>query len=170
MTDQPSAASPAAFEPQPAHEIPPAEAEIPAEATPPAPRRSLLVRLGCAGALVIWFALLLTPILLIVLAAQGEIGLWYGARVPDSEAHPLLQVRLLMDIDNQGFSLTHSSINAQTATSTCMQTDVRYFLWEGEGENASYCDCYARADPDAPWAYLASSPGACGADAPDAVE
>jgi hypothetical protein len=51
-----------------------------------------------------------------------------------------------------------------------MQTDVRYFLWEGEGENATYCDCYQRANADAPWGYRGSTPGACGADAPDAVE
>jgi hypothetical protein len=168
MTDpSPTATSTAPVDSAPTASDPPVEGE---EAVLAAPRRGILGRLGCAGALVIWFTLLLTPIMLIVLAAQGEIGLWYGGSVPDSEAHPLLQVRLLMDIENQGFSLTHSSIRAQNDTSTCMQTDVRYFLWEGEGEDATYCDCYHRANADAPWDYLASSLGACGADAPDAVE
>lgn len=140
--------------------------------TPDAPagvrrQRGLLGRLGCVALFVVWLFFMLLPSLLIILAIQGEIGLWHGGRIPDSEAHPLLLIKLLNDpenLDHQGFSVTTSSVSRAAETEICLQTHVRYFLWEGDGPPASYCDCYTRAsaDAEAGWDYAGSTQGACG--------
>jgi hypothetical protein len=124
-------------------------------------RRGCLGRLGCGALLVIWLFFVMLPTFLLILAIQGELGLWHGGDIPEPEAHPMILVRLLMDIDNQGFSVTTSSIVGQTETNACVQTHVRFLLWEGEGEDVSYCDCYERASENTAWLYNASTPGLC---------
>jgi hypothetical protein len=151
------------------------EAEAPGEQIASVrPPRSFLGRLGCILAAVVWGFILLLPAFLITLAVQDELGLWHGGRIPDNEGHPLLLFKLLSDPDhpeNEGISVTTSTVSRATETEMCLQTHVRYFLWVSEAEPASYCDCYTRADAEAEWAYAGSTSGACGAaDAGDSGE
>lgn len=124
-------------------------------------RRGCLGRLGCGAMFFVWLFFVMLPTFLLIMAMQGELGLWHGGDVPEPEAHPIILVRLLMDIDTQGFSVTTSSIASQTETAACMQTHVQFLLWEGEGEAVSYCDCYQRASANTAWLYNASTLGLC---------
>lgn len=126
------------------------------------PKRSLLNRIGCWILVVFWFILILTPACLLVLAIQGEIALWHGSGFPESASHPLLQAKLLMDADTRGLNITSSSLVDVAGDQTCVQTHVRYLLWQGRGQNVSYCDCYTRENTD--WTFVASSPGVCAAN------
>ncbi|HRL13767.1 MAG TPA: hypothetical protein PKX07_17940 [Aggregatilineales bacterium] len=129
------------------------------EAAPRA-RRGPLRRLGCGIALVIWFVILLFPGFLLLLAIQQEVVVWHGRGFPEAESHPLVQVKLIMDARTRGVSITSSHISIEDSQNACVQTNVNYLLWQGTGEAASYCDCYARAG-ESGWTLTETYSGAC---------
>jgi hypothetical protein len=108
----------------------------------------------------VWFVILLIPGFLLLLAIQQEVAVWHGSGFPDSESHPLAQVKLIMDARTRGVSLTSSHISREDGQNACVQTNVRYLLWQGQGEPASYCDCYQRADNER-WQLSETYGGAC---------
>jgi hypothetical protein len=124
-------------------------------------RRAVVRRVGCGVAVILWALFMLIPGFLLLLAVQNEVIIWHGSGVPEPEAHPLLQVKLLMEIQTRGVSITTSSLQAGANHQTCMQTHVRYVLWQGQGENVSYCDCYTRAEGDT-WQFISTVSGSCG--------
>lgn len=122
---------------------------------------------GCAwrlGCLLVWLPLMLLPLCLFVMAVQGEVALWHGQSFPESAEHPYLQAKLQMDIDTRGLNVTRSYIsNSNSAdTAVCVQTNVRFVLWQGSGEPVDYCDCYIRDSAEQPWSFDTRSPGLCG--------
>lgn len=119
--------------------------EVVSEAAEPK-RRSPLRRIGCGVLLVIWFALLLTPCFLITLAVQQEVRISTGG-APGQE----LRVWLLMEVDTRGVGVSTGTVKSQTDTNMCVQTDIRYFLWQGSEESVSYCECYQRSSADDVW-------------------
>lgn len=107
--------------------------------------------------MVVWFLLVLTPCALGILATQGEITVNLGS-VPGQQ----LRAWLIMEPDERGIGLSSpATVNTSRENALCMQTDVRYLLWEGEAESVSYCECYARDSADAAWAFVPSEPTAC---------
>jgi hypothetical protein len=114
-----------------------------------------------AGCLIIWIPLILLPIIFIVLATQNEIAVWHGDSMPEGSAHPVIQVKLIMEIDTRGLNITRSYLATETDQSLCVQTDVSFLLWQGRGDNVSYCDCYAREATTQPWLFSASTAGVC---------
>lgn len=118
-------------------------------------KTSGLRRVGCGLAVILWFMLLLMPCVLFYLAANGEIRIWHDA-VPDPHAHPRLLLSLLSEKEDRGLRIEASSVFNPDADdlSTCVQTDVRFLLWESQGGNqdVTYCECYQRSNADAVWA------------------
>ena len=133
--------------------LPADEAENPV--TPQRPRRSPLARLGCGVALVIWGLLLLTPCFFITLAVRGEISLDTG---PAPEQR--LRIWLIMEADERGLGISTTSSVPQ-ADLTCIQTDVRFVLWEGEAEPVSYCHCYEHPPDSDTWNLQAVTSNTC---------
>lgn len=127
----------------------------------PVRRRGCLWRGGCAVLLFGWVVLLSIPTFMFILATQGEIAVWHGDRVPSSSEHPLLKITLLMEMETRGLNITTSNIGSDGDGEVCVQTHVNYLLWEGEGEFASYCDCYQRADVESQWALSRTFSGSC---------
>lgn len=123
--------------------------------------KGCLWRMGCV---VIWLPLILLPVLLFSLAFNGDVSLWHGAGFPESSQHPFLQARLLMEIDTRGVNITRSYIASSSPDdlSACVETEVRFLLWQGKGEPADYCDCYARETTDAAWTFQSQSASTCG--------
>ncbi|GAB4510512.1 MAG: hypothetical protein OHK0046_07510 [Anaerolineae bacterium] len=128
----------------------------------PAKRPSLLRRVGCGCLLVIWFTVLLLPLFLFILAADGEIRFGHSGDVPDKHEHPLFEVKLVSEIDFRGLSITNSTIERPDDTNLCVQTNVRYLLWQGEGEAATFCDCYTRETTESTWQLTGTNMAACG--------
>lgn len=125
-------------------------------------RRGCLWRFGCV---VLWLPLMLLPLFLFLLATQGEVALWHNASFPSSAEHPFLQVKLLMDIDTRGLNITRSYISTPPSGSdaVCVQTNVRFLLWQGQGEAVDYCDCYAPHDDGSDgWTFVSTNSGLCG--------
>ncbi|GAB1421819.1 hypothetical protein MASR2M15_20100 [Anaerolineales bacterium] len=116
-------------------------------AHPPNP----IKRAGCGFLLIGWFLLLLLPCFLFSLAARGTLGIGHPG-LPEPENHPLVQVQLISEIDYRGLALTRSYLSSQTDSNLCIETAVSYLLWEGEGDNALYCECYFLTD-SGDWQY-----------------
>lgn len=133
---------------------------IPVQTETNSPRqRSPLARLGCAVGLIFWFLLILSPCILFTLAQRGELTLDLGG-APGQTA----RLWLVMEADERGLGLSLPSVQTRDdGTALCVQTDVRYYFWQGEADPVSYCECYRRAAPDAAWAFSASHEGACSA-------
>lgn len=126
-------------------------------------KRKLWNRIGCWVMVVFWFLVLLIPLGLFILAIEGDITIKRGG-VPDSHEHPLLQLSLIMESDARGLRVTNTSLHHPSDNDLCVQTNVRFVLWEGEGDSASYCDCYTRPDEDADWVFESYSDSACDVD------
>jgi hypothetical protein len=126
-----------------------------AEVVPALPRNPIR-RAGCILALVGWFAILLLPCFLIVLATQQEISITTGDA-------PGQQIRLwlISEADERGVALSTASVHQSTQNTICVQTDVRYMLWAGSSEPSTYCDCYERASADASWSFITTTSGVC---------
>lgn len=117
-------------------------------------RISRFRRLGCGLLVPLWFMLLLMPCALFYLAVNGEIRIWHDS-VPDPHSQPRLLVSLISEMDDRGLRIATSSVFNPDADnlSTCVETNVRFLLWESQGGNqdVTYCECYRRADDVSAW-------------------
>jgi hypothetical protein len=121
------------------------------------PRRpSPIRRAGCIVAVVIWFVILLLPCFLIVLAVQQEITISTGS-VPGQQ----IRLWLISEAEARGLAISTASLHQTADNAACVQTDVRYFLWAGESEPSSYCECYQRVSANASWVSTSMASGAC---------
>ena len=119
-------------------------------------RRSAIRRAGCIVALILWFLILLTPCLLIVLATQQEIVITTGS-APGQQT----RIWLVSEADQRGIVLSTASVRQPSENVLCVQTDVRFFLWAGEAEPTSYCECYERFSSSDPWTLVSTASGVC---------
>jgi hypothetical protein len=53
---------------------------------------------------------------------------------------------LLQEPDERGFGIENGRIvsGGEEEGQYCIVTSLTYLLWEGEGEDVSYCNCYER--------------------------
>lgn len=128
----------------------------PADPIPLKPR-SLLRRLGCGFILVIWFTLILSPCLCIVLATQGEITLQLSD-VPGNS----IRVWLVNEAHERGLGISRPTIRSSgDDNSVCVQTEVSFIFWEGTGEPTQFCDCYARPQGGGDWTLTGTPSDTC---------
>ncbi|MCL4253889.1 MAG: hypothetical protein KJ043_08925 [Anaerolineae bacterium] len=125
------------------------------------PKRNPLRRLGCTVLLILWFIFLLLPLFLFIMAVQQEITIAHAGDIPESYQHPLFQVQLVMEEDYRGLRIVNATLHNGTDTNICVQTNVRYMLWEGEGESATFCRCYERDSAESEWTLLEQNLEAC---------
>ena len=126
-------------------------------------KKSLPRRIGCWLLIAVWFAILLTPCGLFYLAANGEIRLQHS-QIPDPHAHPRLLISLISESDDRGLRIESSTIQAEGGEpGICVETSVRFLLWESSGgnQNVSYCDCYLRPNPGSAWELISTYGTAC---------
>lgn len=88
----------------------------------------------------LWLGLVLTPCLVVSLAARGEIE-WRRSD-HDSDRVWLIQEDELKGIGYQAERVFSDDTDVDGLV--CARTTVRFFLWEGSGEGqaAAYCECY----------------------------
>lgn len=124
-------------------------------------KRSPIRRAGCTILLIFWFIFLLTPLCLFILAIQREITISHFGDVPESYQHPLFQVQLVMEEDYRGLRIVNTTLHTQNDDGVCVQTNVNYWLWEGQGEPATFCRCYERDSTESVWALSEEKLEAC---------
>lgn len=99
-----------------------------------------LKRLLIAVVLIVWFLLIISPTLAVVLARNGQLQL--GS--PDG---PHTRLFLLQEADNEGLGLERAravpSPPGVESSVICLQTNVRYWMWTPGVENqpVDYCQC-----------------------------
>jgi len=110
---------------------------------------------GCLILLICWFTFILSPCLLITLAQQGEIVISQG-NLPNQQ----IRIWLIMEIDQRGIGISNTSQH-EVDNALCLQTDVRFLFWQGEGEPTSYCECYSRSENMSTPTLLSTQQGTC---------
>ena len=119
--------------------------------------------IGCWILIAMWFLLLLAPCAVFLLVVQGEITIWHS-NIPDPESHPRFQISLISEAEYRGLMVTSSSINPPNGEQLCLQTDVRFILWEGDADSSRYCDCYIQSATSEGWQFSGSTTGECVAE------
>jgi hypothetical protein len=93
-------------------------------------------------ALVAWLLVMLTPTFAAFLARNGQVTL-------GDPAGPHTRLFLLQDPDAEGLGLERARRVRPPAEGfpgvICLRTTVSYWLWRGEGQPASYCQCLDEA-------------------------
>lgn len=77
-----------------------------------------------------WLAVMSLPILAFALGMRGQVGIGQ-----QHESH--IRLFLVQDASAQGVGLEW----ARWASAECLQTQVRYLTWVGEGPSVTYCQC-----------------------------
>lgn len=122
----------------------------------PRRRPHVFRRAGCLVGLVVWFVILLTPCAFFLLATQEQITITLGA-VPEQA----LRIWLINEVKERGVGISWASVTAENETGLCVQTDTRFILWMGKADDATFCACYTRQSPAAPWMPGRAYSGAC---------
>lgn len=123
-------------------------------------RRNPIRRIIVGFGVVIWFGVLLIPLFFFILAANGEFTIGHG-NIPERDSHPRLKVDLISEIDYRGLGFTRSVFLPTDELNSCVETHISYFLWEGEGEPAVYCECYIRESTDNDWQFTETITSSC---------
>jgi hypothetical protein len=105
---------------------------------------------------IVWFIILLIPAFFILMFINGEFSIALGD-APEQK----LRVWLVSEIRERGFGIATGSVASRDEMNVCVQTDVRYVLWQGSQESTVYCECFARGDGSAEWEYILGSEGTC---------
>jgi len=98
--------------------------------------------------ILVWFFLIILPLIAFMVAARGQ------SRIGSDEQNHL-RIFLLQDKDTEAIGV---ELARRTSMETlCIETRVRYFMWTGDAENVTFCQCI---DPQSS-AFLPAMPGTC---------
>lgn len=109
--------------------------------------KSALRRLAYFVVFLLWLLIMLFPVVAVVLATQEQIQI-------GKETNSHVRLFLLQEGENEGVGIEWTRHVREPER--CTQTSLFYLIWEGEGDNATYCQCY-----DETGAVVVSRPGAC---------
>lgn len=87
--------------------------------------------------LFVWLAVMSLPVLAFLLATRGSVQI-------GGDARSNVRAFLVLEEDTQGVGIQWT--RPHRGLPQCANTNLVYILWEGEGENARYCQCYDPAD------------------------
>lgn len=97
--------------------------------------------------LILWLIVMSFPIGAAVLATSGQLELG------NEQSANHLRLFLVQERSQEGVGLEWTR---RAALEGCRQGRLFYLMWEGSGENATYCTCY-----DATGSVVRSEPGSC---------
>lgn len=83
--------------------------------------------------LLVWLVLVTSPLLAFLLAARGQIQVGEGPR-------RYVRLFLVQEEEAQGIGLEW--VRPASGQPACSEGSLTYFTWEGEGQNAHFCQCY----------------------------
>jgi hypothetical protein len=98
-------------------------------------------------AILVWLLLISLPLVAFTLAARNQIQL-------GSVENSHIRLFLIQESNVEGIGVEVARPYA--VEPTCTETSVRYFMWAGEPENVTFCQCR-----DSTGAYLSASQGSC---------
>lgn len=83
--------------------------------------------------ILLWLLVMSLPVFAFVLATQHQIQV-------GSEPERNLRLFLIQERGSEGIAVQW--MGAPSTDDHCAQGRVIYLMWEGEGENARFCQCY----------------------------
>ncbi|MEW5988710.1 MAG: hypothetical protein AB1791_18940 [Chloroflexota bacterium] len=86
---------------------------------------------------VVWLVVMSLPVLAFLLATRGSVQI-------GGDARSNVRAFLVLEEDSQGVGIQWTRPHRDQPH--CANTSLVYLLWEGEGENARYCQCFDPAD------------------------
>lgn len=95
--------------------------------------RLWLRRLAYLFLFLLWLLVISLPLLAVLLATQKEIRIGDGPR-----SH--LRIFLVQEQRSEGVGLEWRRRSGNEKE--CSETTLAYLMWEGEGVNTTYCQCY----------------------------
>lgn len=104
-------------------------------------------RLTYALLLLAWLLLISLPFAAFSLASRQQFE--FG-----DPQQTYLRIFVLQEKDTEGIGLEYSRLYPQDPS--CHQTDVRYFMWSGTGEDVTFCQCLDQEGQP-----LSALPGSC---------
>jgi len=105
--------------------------------------------LGRLLIILIWLFIISLPLFAFVIAARQQIQLGRGE-------HNHIRLFLMQEKDAEGVGFEWS--RPFSTKPPCTQTTVRYFMWTGEPENVTFCQCFDSESTEALPAILGSCP------------
>ena len=101
--------------------------------------------------LLIWFLVMLFPVIAVVLATQKQIAV-------GQEDGRQVRLFLLQEPAQEGVGVewTRPTSAPQGEVGHCLQTNLVYLMWVGDAENVTYCRCL-----DEQGAVLGTEVGTC---------
>jgi hypothetical protein len=94
--------------------------------------------------LLTWLVIMLIPCFFIALAVHPDIIITTG-----SAPNQMLRFWLINEADHRGVGMSTATVHPGSQDGgLCVQTDVRFFLWTGQNNPTSYCECYAPVGDD----------------------
>lgn len=82
--------------------------------------------------LLVWLFLISLPTFAFIFAVRGQVELGRTEGL-------YLRVFLVQEKDTEGVGIEFA--RPVSSQPTCLQTSVRYFLWAGQPQNATFCQC-----------------------------
>ena len=79
---------------------------------------------------IVWLVVMSFPITAVLLASRGEL------QIGGEQRH--LRLFMVQEEENQGVGVQWTR---PRLLSDCLKTNLSYFMWVGEGENATFCQC-----------------------------
>jgi hypothetical protein len=113
-------------------------------------------RVGRVLLLLLWLGILLIPGFFILMVVNNEFSISLGDAPGQN-----LRVWLVSEIRERGFGVATGSVSTLDETNVCVQTDLRYLLWQGTQAPSTFCECYTRPDNTAEWSYATGWEGTC---------
>jgi hypothetical protein len=95
-----------------------------------------------------WLVLVSLPFFAFNLAARQQLQL-------GSSEGSHLRIFVLQEPSAEGIGVEWA--RPASVRASCMQTDLRYFMWEGEPDNVAFCQCFDTATGAA----QSATPNAC---------
>lgn len=108
-------------------------------------------RLAYTLAILVWLIIMTIPIFTFSLAAQQQLQL-------GSAEDNHIRIFLIQEKSAEGIGLEIA--RPVSSTPGCTQTSVNYFMWSGEPQNVTYCQCTDLQSDHT----LSATPGACSSE------
>lgn len=137
------------------HEPQSQDNELPSAGVQYTQREIITKRIMFVLGIVVWVLILSIPLILVSLSIVGEFSFQLPGDYPDNR----LRVWMVMEPRERGFAYSLPLVIEQSEDKLTVETNVRYMLWEGEGEHVIYCQRYNLVNEA--WSMSGQTEGEC---------
>lgn len=120
-------------------------------------RELVLRRVLFYAGIAVWVVILSIPFFFVVLGMRGEMSIPLAGDFPENR----LRIWMVMEPYERGIGYSLPRVAERSDVELHVETQVSYLMWEGEGENAVYCQQYTQDSDSATWIMADTAEGRC---------